>query len=528
MSYGAQLYREFRPFTHEMLDELALVKRARIIKPPLPDMAKDTMIWHAVSVSFTDDGDAYEHIDDRRLTVNFHESIERRALLRTMEQVSAVAGEDFPLWQSTSCLGKSDEEDRVHCIYVSRRHYAILQAVGFSLHFEMSKASMRREQTFKTVPLHPVFMRMLLMTMRDNDAVADKWMVYGVARVLCSWVARRFFNKAVNVHGMMHDVTRTFFGDHYRRLPDVLTVIYRHLRESSTIFHTFFEGKLLGYDLMYTFFAPKQITRVHHRLIVETKYMAARYYNDIDFLKAHYEYIIMVKRLEKCTSKGEHIDQNFIFVPDDVDRRWKVDMGILQEGAFKLACDKRTHPDVGVALMLSLIASSRDDGRIVQYLEQVNTPNRLDKYVRDITRMKMRGLPPSEWQDVRRRVIYDLVYTDVYDKEINGPIQKFRITLKVVKKLEHRLGTHAVGGAADYLALVREEDTLYKGAERPRKTNALLLPLIHFLTNIDNYYTRFEEKGDPQFEVHDTCTSSDYLLPLTNDGKYLDRVFFHL
>lgn len=537
MSYGSPSFRELTPFTHAGMNEEALAKRLRhIVSPPSDKTLKH---WHVYSIDVlqdrgvssssssssgihsvcNSDGNEDELLQSEQLTINFEASLNSSVLSSTIDYYASVAKDDLPL---LACMTAATQSS-LRTLSISRRHLAIMQAIGFASYFEMSDTNIQRRTNFKTVPLSPVFMRMLLMTIEDSDCIVDKWRVYGVVRTLLSWIARRLFDKALNVHAMLHDTSRYYFADHYRRLPIVLNIMHEHVRCQEERFIRFLNENVIGYTLLYVFFAPQQVSRIHHRLISEASYIETTVYPNARVL--YPDFYALIDELKKWTEYDEFCEQNLIFIPSH-DFRWKIDVRELHMQTYRIACDPRIPTNVAMALMLSLVASSRDDGSTVRYLEGLLTPFYMKKRTEDIIKIKQRDRPKEEHPDIARQVYHDVLHTDIYKRDFIDPIVTFKTRIQSVHKWNARLGTHDLHSSEEYAVMLGRTPTLYAHSESICHSRIPTRALELFLNYIDGYYASCDKELN--LDARQFGLATDCLLPLSNLNTYLDRAFFCL
>ena len=543
MSHGAQLFREQTPYTYKRMAEESKAKRTRyVVQPPSEDVKKlkGYTRWQMTSVNIVSTDDIVSGNEDV-ITLNFIMPVDRDALTKSLEYFASLAGNALPLFEcltsfvvassssSSSSSSLTTKKVLISSMKMSRDYYSMMQALGFACRFEMSSANVLRLETFKTAPLFPVFIRMLFtssssMTTMTNSS-ADKWNVYAVARVLTSWLSRRLFDKALNVHVMMHNTDADYFTEHYRRLPQVLNIMYEHAQSKSVNLLQFVDENLIGLTILYTFFAPQQLTRLHHRLISEARYICDHLPEELQ--SEHAEFFSIIRRLIDWTRYDEMLDQNLIFIRKH-DEQWTIDVRLLHALTYKIACDRRVPTDVAMSLMLSLVPSSRDDGKLVGYLEKILTPYHLIKRKDDIVRMMCRSRPREEHRAIAAKVYADLIFTNTYDKEIFDSVATFRSRKQSVVKWKGKLGEHALFTDEQYENAMLNVSTLYS-EERLFHVDVAMTPLIIFLQSIDDYYNSYEDEQLPDYDnLEEYCSSKHLLLPLSAQGNYLDRVFFHL
>lgn len=407
-----------------------------------------------------------------------------------------------------------------------RRHYAIMQAIGFAAYFEMSERNLQRSIEFKTAPLAPVLIRMLLISIEDNDCIVDKWRVYGAVRTLTSWISRRLFDRALNIHAMLHSTDKYYFTNHYRRLPQILDIMYTHVRRENASFIRFLDEGMIGYTMIYVFLAPQQMNRIHHRLISEARYIEEHICEDIRM--QYPDFYIIIDQLKTWSQYDEFCDQNLVFIPQ-YDHRWNIDPRELHMQTYKIACDPRIPVNIAMALMLSLIASSRDDGQAVQYLEKLYTPYYMIKRIEDIIKVKQRDRPKKEHLQIAAQVYADVACTTIYAKDLTDSTITYRSRIQAVHKWCGKLGCHDLTTSEEYTIMTNKIiRPLYSHQERQHQLKIPMIAFEHFMVYIDNYYNNTCKQQQPIFDAYSQGITMDCLLPLSNQNDYLDRVFFYL
>ncbi len=479
------------------LEMAAIRKRSRtkqaIPSPPASDAKR---VWSLKKVVY----------DEDRGAVIFDEAVSREKIRDTLALF------DIPF------DGGNIVEDRV--VPMTKRQYAIAQARGFAKMFEITAKSSKKNERFKTVPLTPVLLRFFLTTTHDEEV--DKWNVFSAAYILTNWVLRRFLRKAVDVQSIMVSTRSLCFTEHYSNLPGVVAVVQKYLdvvQEGNV--GTFFNGGIVGWSLLFSFLAVKQVDRIHHRFLEEARYLGELHGRD--FVRDHHEFYALINKLTHWSDNHDQLQTSIIIVPHD-SSNWNIDVEELCVLTYKLAQDVRVDSLSSVAMMLSLLSSHLDTGETVRYLDNIVTMSVFQTRKFVLLQELMFGRDPQEREEVETKMNQDIAETDVYDSRIYCEVHTvYKKKIPMTREYEGRLGLHQ---CTDYESELLESPPLYESAQR--EFDCDLLPLFSVIACIEHYYTSSLCKPVFSMDFHRAVMSSTHLLPVYNNQAFLDRAFFHV
>ncbi len=508
-------FQQTQPTVTVCLEMSSVYKRTRSIVKP--ESVTGDLHWNVVSTKY----------DELSQSITLPKPINCSLVVKTMEVFSELAGDELPsALDVTTHMLKESKDGEVSTLYLSKEHYAIMQALGFALNFEMTDIAVGKGTSMRTIPLAPLLYRFYVIA--TGSDVVDKWYLYASSYVLTSWLSRRFFDYQTNTRALMLSPHGQYFSSHYALLPDVLGVMKIHLDKRDQTLDYFFSNTVVGIGLIYSFLAPTQIDRISHRVIVEGMTLRAKTATDEVFCKRHTGFFAAVAQLYIMTKERETPDRNLIIVPKD-DETWTQLVLLLHQTTFKIACDPIVPTDIAVVLMLSLLPSALDNGDAIIYIEGINTERQFHQREEMIINELMVSRHPSERKTVAAEFREDLAWTSMYDARIFYDVSSvFTRKLCLVRRHNGTLGNHAITTKEEYKELTLRQDSLFARTAALYTFDHGHTSLYYFLAHIDDYYTTIDLPMAALLACHEIAACVNYLLPIDNESRVFEQLFFHL
>lgn len=295
------------------------------------------------------------------------------------------------------------------------------------------------------------------------------------------------------------------------------------------------ESKVVGMAFIYTFFASTQIDRIHHRLVEEGRYLGETLGEA--FIHKHLSFFKLVYKIDVWMSNNEVNDQNFIILPKASQRSngdLDIDTRELHYLTYAVACDEKVKSSIAVALMMSLIVSSLDNGETVFYLENISTQVQFQRRIMEILKELMVGRHEDERDEVEAKLHEDIRTTDHYDSRIYyDAVATLKTKMRLIRRHKSKLGSHNVRSLEDYRKLTLEvDDSLFNDAFCEVDYACPIGPLHLLLSYIDDYYSEKNDALLSSIDFSSVVSSTRHLLPVHNDDEtggnfFFDRVFFY-
>jgi hypothetical protein len=474
--------------------------------------------WHVVAVDV-------RFNDDEALQIVFPVEVDRTRLLTTLqflcENTVKIDNVGLPsLLEMTSADRMQQLEDGRQCLRLSRQEYAIFTAALLPLYAEPSRKNIKRENGYKTVAWHPILIRYALGNC--TSPVVDSWRRWTVIRTLAAFTNATVSGAPMlDYEGYIHPINSRYFVV-YTLLPRVLDTIFKYFDRCTTRFNKILSTTTIIYDIMAAFLMPARLQYINYRLIDEVFNIVSI---DIDFARRNAVLVTELRKLAAWVSTMDEHSRARIKV-DRADARCDVNFAMLHSTIYFAACEPQISPLVAMAMLSSLAVSKRSNKSIFVFLDNIPTPCQFNRRTQDLFNRVTQGWPTSDHSRIVRGLMRDVATTTHYDSILGmtGKPMKLKKPHFPVRKMKEEYATRTFGS---YAELIRHEQQPLM--EDTQATRSPLEAIYLFLSSFDRHLAvPLVEEMDTWDLITSNLLTSDHLLPLSNQGHYLERSFFHL
>ena len=480
--------------------------------------SKDSHHWHVASLDIVNSG-------DHDIQLVFPMDVGKQRIIDTLqflcEKATRVGGEGLPSildWSSETRLRQHDEGR--YCLQMSRREYAIITAALLPMFFEPSRSNISRKEGYKSVAWHPILMRYAIK--KTNNTALNKWRRWALIRTLAGLVnATVSGHPSLDYEGSIHPINSSAFVV-YKMLPRVLHTIFKYYKNNTADFIHALDTTTIIYDIMAAYLMPRRLDYIHYQLIEEVMNLA----NNSEEFRARYSLLIV--EIHKLYAWARLLDEHGrtrIKVEQD-DARCTVNFRVLHATLFIAACDPGLNPLTAMALMCSLSVDKRRNESLYTFLERIPTPCQFNKRFMDIYNRLILNEPADKHEQIQLELSEKIATTRIYDNEMgmNLPPPVYKKPRFPTRKMAAIYSTPTF---ERYVALLKMQlqPLLPEKNAREQPLQAMYLFFNSFDRNLA--VPAFKEL-DAWDLISDDTLECTQLLPLTNEGHYLDRSFFYI
>lgn len=480
--------------------------------------SKEHRQWHVASLDIV-------NCTDNDVHLVFPLDISKQQIANTLqflcEKTPRVGGEGLPSildWTSETKLRQND--DGRYCLQVSRREYAIITAALLPMYLEPSYKNVKRKEGYKNVAWHPIFMRYAMK--KTNDTALNKWRRWALIRSLAGLV-----NSTVSGHptldyeGGIHPIDSSAFVV-YKMLPRVLNTIFKYFKFNTAAFIQSIDTLTIVHDVMAAFLMPRRLEYIHYQLVEEV--LNAADMNE-DFCARYSMLVVEVRKLHAWVRLLDEHSRTRIKIDLD-DARCTVNFRVLHATMFIAACDPSLNPLVSMAMMCSMSVDKRRNESLYAFLERIPTPCQYNKRVNDLYNRLIIGVPAIYHEEIAQNLRKQIATTTIYDDALglNAPPPVYKKARFPTRKM---VADYATPTFDSYKALVKEQRQALI-AERPARDQPLQAMYLYFNSFDRNLAVPAFKELDAWDLLSNGTLECTRLLPLTNEGHYLDRSFFYI
>lgn len=465
------------------------------------------------------------HFDGEAMVLTFPADMQRKQLIETLQflctHAPKVDSTGLPsLLELTSSERLHESADGRQCLHVSRREYAIITAALLPLYIEPTSKNIKREHGYKPTAWHPILMRYNMT--RSHDAQVDRWRQWAFVRALAALTNATVSGAPLlDYEGDIRRASEHYFVV-YTMLPRVLDIMFKYYGGATARFVHILQTTTIVYDAMAAFLMPRRLGYINHRLIDEVMNIVEL---DPSFGARNNVFVTELRKLATYVSTLDEHSRVRIKVEHD-DARCDVNFNMLHTTMYFAVCEQQLDNHVAMAMLCSLSVAKRSNKSLYRFLDDIPTPCQFNRRAQDLFNRATQGWPACDHNKVVKDVLHEVVTTTRYDSILGmtGEAPKLSRPHFPLRKMREECQTPTY---ASYTSLVKaEEETIMDDRIVVRTP---LEALYLYVSSFDRSLTvPFAEEMEVWDLLDNRILCSDHLLPLTMNGHYLDRSFFHL